>query len=238
MNHNLQKKLQLKEFNDVKYIPILVEESSFKENIDFMDTLGLKNTKNIVFVSVELNELTAPAFKNFMPLFQKMRDKFKEKFRLVVIGDKPTKYFKNFELEIDFISRSSIVHQFKSIVKSSADFHLVLNKKNMFSTNSETLFQFAERGLFGIPIATMDQSPLNEIIQDKQTGFLFKKKEDFCTLVEELMKDKKNLLEMSETLKNVVVTNCQLTDDQINILGSLLFDNYDVILTDDEDEHS
>jgi glycosyltransferase involved in cell wall biosynthesis len=235
MNANLQKKLLSKDFKDVKYIPVLIEENSFKENIDFMDTLGVKGTEGIVFVSVDLSVSTAHAFKTFIPIFEKLRKKHKEKFRLVVIGDKPTKYFKQFDLEVDHLSRHSIVGQFKSIVKSTADIHLILNKKNLYSTNSESIFSFVERGLFGVPIVALDQSPWNEVIKHEQTGFLLKKREEFEILVNDLMKDKTKLIDMSNALKNVIISNCQITDELINGLGSIFFDQYKIEVDESND---
>jgi hypothetical protein len=235
LNEHLKSKLESMGFNDVKYIPILIDEDSFKENIDFSDTLGIKNTPGIVFMSVELNENTISAFKTFVPYFINLCRQHKEKFRLVIIGDNPKKYFKKIEFEYDHISKGSIIHQFKAVVKSSADFHLVLNKKSTYSINSESICSFVERGLFGIPVATMDVPPYNEFI-DEHTGFILKTKPDLQTLIHKLLKKKENLVDISQTLKSLVVSRCQITEEKINHLGYLFFDEYSKIEEDENED--
>ena len=234
MNTNLRKKLLSKQFEDVKYVPVLIEENSFKENIDFMDTLGLNGTEGIVFVSVELDEHTAPGFKAFIPQFEKLRKEHQEKFRLVVIGKDPQKLFPKLDMEVDHLPRHSITGTFKQIVKSTADIHLVLNKKHIYDTNSETMFEFVEHGLFGVPIVSIDQSPWNEVVRDGENGFILKKRADFTTLVNDLMKDKKKLIDISKSLKDVIIAHCQITDDMINGLGLLFFENYKEPVQDEE----
>jgi glycosyltransferase involved in cell wall biosynthesis len=226
LNHNLAPKLMKMGYNDVKVIPILIEEQSFKENIDFMDTLGLKNTVNIVFLSMELNQNTRSSFKEFIPVLKEIKKKHDKLFRIVIIGENPIKMFPNFDVEFDFIQKGSIVNQFKTINRSSADIHLVLNKKNEYSTNSETLFSFIENGLFGIPVVTLEVSPLKDVIKDGSNGFILKNRNGLSKLVDELMIDKTTLIAMSNILKTSIINNSQISTENLTKLGESFFDNY------------
>jgi len=228
MNNNLKNKLIQKGCKDVKYVPVFIEEKSFKENIDFMDTLGIKGSKGIVFVSVDLNDETASAFRQYIPIFKKLRKKHGSKFRLVVIGKDPHKYFRKFDLEVVHLPKHSIVGQLKQVVKSSADIHLVLHKKNVYNTNSQNIFDFVEHGLFGIPIVAPDTSPWNDVIKNRENGFLIKSKSEFEDLVKELFKDKQKTIDLSNALKDVIISRCQITDEVIDSLGGIFFYDYKV----------
>jgi hypothetical protein len=234
MNHNLKNKLESSGFKDVKLLPTLIEADSFKENIDFQETLGVRNTPGIVFMSVEINEQTIDSFKGFFVQLKKLKDKYKENFRVVAIGENPNKYCK-IPFEVVHVPKGSIVHQYKAVVKSTSDFHLILNKKNEYSTNSDTYFKFVEYGMFGIPVASLNMSPWNELIDDKVNGFLLKNKGELVSLVKSIIDDKTSIIEFSTTLKNMVHNTCQLTEDKINKVGSIIFDDYKT--EDHDDDH-
>jgi glycosyltransferase involved in cell wall biosynthesis len=226
LNHQLAKKLKEKGFSDVKYAPILIEENEFKSNIDYMDTLGLKGTSGMFFLSVDLNENTKNAFKEFIPQFTELREKHENNFRLVVIGDHPTKYFSNFEMEVDHLSRGSIVHQFKNINKSSADLHLILNKKSEFSANSDSLIDFVEHGMFGIPCVTLENPYWKDFVKDKQNGFLLKNRSKLVELVDQSIEDKSAIMDLSKQLKASVIQNSQISEENLNQLGYTFFGGY------------
>jgi hypothetical protein len=226
LNYNLKSKLESKGFKSVEYVPILVEEGSFKENIDFMDTLGVKGTSGMCYLSCELNDQTKVAFGDFIPYFEQLKEQHKDNFKLIVIGDHPIKYFPNFEVEFHHLSKGSIIHQFKSVVKSSADIHLILNKKNEYSSNSETLFSFVDRGLFGIPIASLSVSPMKEVITNGQNGFLMNNRKDLVEIIDGIIKDKSTLRDMSKTLKDTVRQTSQINEDNLEWLGSIFCDGY------------
>jgi len=226
LNHHLAKKLREKGFSDVQYCPILIEENEFKSNLDHMDTLGLKGTTGIFFLSVDLNENTKNAFKEFIPQFVELRKKHENKFRLVIIGDHPTKYFPNFDMEIDHLSRGSIVHQFKNINKSTADLHLILNKKSEFSSNSDSLIDYIEHGMFGIPCITLDNPYWKEFVKDKQNGFLIKVRSELITLVDESINDKSAIMDLSKKLKASVVQTSQISEENLRQLGFVFFGGY------------
>lgn len=224
LNGNLLNKLKEKGFEDIQYCPILIDQQTFLENLDYKDALGTRLTTGMLTLSCELREHTKSAFKEFIPLFNKLQKTHKTKFKLVVLGDDPQKVFKGIELDYTNLPTGSIVSQLKRIWKSSADIHLILNKKNVYSANSETLYSFVDRGMFGIPIATLDVSPLKEIIKDGKNGFILKKRADLIPLVAKHLKSKKQLIDISKTLKESVIKTSQVSDENLLWLEKIFFD--------------
>ena len=235
LNPNLAKKLISKGFKDVKWCPVFIDEDTFKENIDFSDTLGIKNAEGIMYLSCELIDSTKSAFKEYIPIFVALKEKYKENFHLIVIGKNPSKLFPNLDFEYERIQRGSIVHQMKSIVRSSADIHLILNKKNEYSNNSESLYTFIERGLFGVPIVSIPISPYKEIIKPNKNGYILKSRKDLLRLVDEFMKDKKQLIEVSTNLKNSIVDNFQLDNEKRETIVNVFF-NYELKKSSENDD--
>jgi len=227
LNPNLVKKLTDKNFPDVRYLPIIISPEDFNENIDFMDTLGIKNTAKMVFVSVDLNDQTKNSFLQYITIFTQLKEKHNQNFRLVIMGDNPKKHFPKFDLEYDHLKKASIIAHNKMIVKSSADFHLVLNKKNEYSTNSENIYTYVDRGMYGIPVATLNVSPLNHMIDNNHNGFIMNTRSDLIKIVDTLMKDKSALIEMSTVLKASVYKNHKLSEETLDYLGSAFFDGYE-----------
>jgi len=224
LNQNLLQKLKSKGFKDVQYCPILIDEQTFLENIDYKDALGVRLTDGMLTLSCELKEHTKSAFKEFIPQFQELQKKYKNKFKLVVLGDNPEKHFQQLDLEYTHLDTGSIIAQFKRIWKSSADIHLMLNKKNIYSANSDTLYSFIDRGIFGIPVATLDVSPLKEIIKNGKNGFILKKRADLIKLVAEHIKSKKQLIDISKELKSSIIKVSQVSDENLIWLGKIFFD--------------
>ena len=236
LNPNLANKLIAKGFKDVRWCPIYIDEETFKANIDFAETLGLKNTDGIVFLSCELIDSTRSAFKEYIPIFQKLKKKYKEKFRLVVIGKNPNRIFPDLGFQVDRLQRGSIVNQFRAIVRSSADIHLILNKKNEYSNNTESMYTYIERGLFGVPIVSIPVSPYKEIIDNKVNGYLIKSRGDLESLVKEFMKDKEGLREVSSKLKNDIVAQFQLDEEKRDNLIRIFFDVNPTVEESERDE--
>jgi len=144
----------------------------------------------------------------------------------VVIGKNPNSLFSNLGFEVDRIQRGSIVNQMKAIVRSSADFHLVLNKKNEYSNNSEAMYTYVERGIFGIPIASIPVTPFKEIIEDRVNGYILKTRNDLPKLITALMKDKTELIEISTKLKNNIVSQFQLDEEKRSHLIEIFFNDF------------
>ena len=102
LNDKLKEKLQLKGFESVKTLPIFYAEDVLKENIDFQDSLGIKHTPKIFYLSCDLNEYNYDSFKEYVPVLKKIQEKHKRNFRLIVIGDDPKKYYpKTFQRVIE-----------------------------------------------------------------------------------------------------------------------------------------
>lgn len=223
LNANLRDKLIEKGFKDVQYTPILIDETTFLENINYSETVGTRLTEKMFILSCELSESTKSAFKEWIPQFRELVNKYKSKFKLVVMGEDPKKVFPDFDVDHTLIKTGSIISHFKLVNKSSADIHLALNKKNLYSSNSETLYSFIDRGLFGIPVATLDVPPLRDVIQANQNGFILKKRTDLLLLVAEHIKSKKKLMEVSKAVKETVLKNCQVSDENIAQLSKIFF---------------
>jgi hypothetical protein len=240
LNHNLLLKLKSKGFLDVQYCPILIdaqdETSTFLENIDYGDTLGTRLTNKQFVLSCELREHSVSAFKEFIPQFEALKKQHDNRFKLVVLGDDPAKHFPSFDIDYTHLATGSIVSQFKRIWKSSADVHLILNKKNIYSSNSETMYSFVDRGMFGIPVATLEVSPLKEVIKHDSNGFILKKRADLIKLVADHIGSKKKLIEMSKTLKEKVVKASQVSDENLIWLGKIFFDFREFAEEEVEDE--
>jgi len=227
LNSNLAQKLNEKGFSDVKRCPILIDQEMFSENINFDETMGIKNTAGIVFMSIELSESSLSAFKGYIPILKKIKQKYQDKFRLIIITvGKGKSLFKGLDFKVGHIAKNSIINQYNAIVKSSADFHLVLNRNNKYFANTEPLFTYVERGMFGIPIVSIPVSPYKEIIKHEENGYIIKKKSDLLDLVGSMIKDKKKLIKLSSRLKEDVTKHFQIDDEKTEYLMSVFFDGY------------
>jgi glycosyltransferase involved in cell wall biosynthesis len=204
----LGKKLMEKGIKDVKQVPMLCDFDTIKENIDFQETLGVKNTPDM-FVC-DLNEQNVDSFEAYLDVFIELKDKYSDRFRLVVIGDDPKKYFKEIDFEYSYLSKGSIVHKYKNIVKSVADCHLVLNKKNDYYKNSHDISDFIERGFFSIPLIAMNTDPYKSVIKKNETGYLINSRKQLLDIVEKNMSNKEDLIKVSESVKNQVIEDYQI----------------------------
>lgn len=226
LNQHLLEKLESKGFRDIQYCPIVIDPDTFLENIDYQDTLGIRLTEGQMVLSCELTYDNKNAFKEFIPQFRELEKKHGANFKLVILGEEPQKYFSDFDMECTIIPRGSIVSQFKMIWKSSADIHLMLNKKNIYTTNSMNLFSWVDRGMLGIPIVSLNVSPLKELIENGKTGFLINRRSDLVKLVDEHIASKATLVEMSKSLKEFIRQSCQLDDKKLEYLGHI-FGNFE-----------
>lgn len=219
LNENLAKKLIQKGFKDVKTIPIIIDQESFIENVDFAQTLGIKNATGTVFMSIDLTPENKHVFLIWLPILIDIKKKYKNLFRIVVTGTKIEEFYPDKDIfEYDFIKRGSIIHQLKSIVQTSADIHLQLNSLNEYYNNSENEITFVEHGLFGVPIVTMNVSPFNTLIENKKNGFILKSRKSLSILIESLIKSKKEIVEISTDLKSEILTNYSNNDQNFNKL--------------------
>ena len=226
LNHNLKNKLIAKGYQDVKYVPILLSTDHVLANVDYSETLGTKFAPKLIIISVELNESTRQSFKPFIPVFKNLKDQHGFKCRIIIMGDDPKKYFEDLDFEYEHIGKSSLVHHFKAIVKSSADIHLALNKKSEYSSHSESIYSFVERGLLAIPLVSLNTSPLNEFIHDRKNGYLINTRNDLIKVVEEIIKDKTELINISKEVEKEINQKCQYTFENVETMAEIFSENF------------
>ena len=216
LNEKLKEKLQLKGFESVKTLPVFYAEDVLKENIDFQDSLGIKHTPKIFNLSCDLNEYNYDSFKEYIPVLKKIQEKYKRNFKLIVIGDDPKKYYPKINIEYTHLKKGSIVHKYKNIFKSTADCHLVLNKKTEYYINSEMISDYVERGVFSIPIISMKTYPYNQKIVNGENGFLLNARKDLIKIVDSNINDKISLQEICSNIREDLSVNHEVIKKDIN----------------------
>lgn len=226
INDRFAGKLREKGFSDVKTLPIFYAEDILKENVSFDDTLGIKHTPKIFYLSCDLNENNYDSFKDYIPVFKKIQEKHKKLFRLVIIGDNPKKYYPKINIDYIHLTKGSIVHKYKNIVKSTADCHLVLNKKTEYYMNSESICDYVERGVFSIPIVSMNVYPYSEIIKNEENGFLLKARKDLANIVDSHIKNKTVLQKVCSNIKLDLERNHELDAEKLEYIKTQFIFNY------------
>lgn len=216
LNEKLAKKLTEMGFEDVRTLPLLFDKDTITENVDYKDTLGVKNALKMFVLSVDLNEYNYSNLKDFIPVFEKIKKKHKDNFKLVFIGDDPKQHYPKFNMVYTHLKRGSIVHKYKSILKSSADCHLVLNKKTTYYQNSDIIADYMERGVFDIPIISMNTHPFNEIISNNKNGFLLNRRMDLLKIVDNNIDDKTNLCTIYANIKQDLSESHQIDMEQLS----------------------
>jgi len=219
LNRKLQDKLLKKDFPDVKCIPILIHEETMKEGIDWSNTLGQKNLPGALTISIDLTLAKRDSFKKFLPILREIQKKHGKLFKVVVIGDNPKKTFGDIGIDYEHLNRSSIIHQYKNIVKSAADLHLVLSKKTDYWENSETIIDFVERSVFATPLVTFNVDPFQEIIKNEKNGYLIEKRSDLKKIADELIADNSRLIEMSESIRVYATQTFSYNENTIRLLA-------------------
>jgi hypothetical protein len=226
MNDKLNDKLIGKGFQDVKTMAVLYAGDVLKENVDFKNTLGNKHTANMFFLSIDLNDYNASNFKDYIPVLEEIQAKHKKNFRLIMLGDDPKKHFPKIKLEYTYLKKGSIIHKYKAIVQSNADCHLVLNKKTDYHINSEIYADYIDRGLFSIPIISMNAYPYNELISNGENGFLINARKDLAKIVSENIADKAKLGEICTNIKEDLEKYYEIDGDKLKYIENLFVDGY------------
>ena len=72
----------------------------------------------------------------------------------------------------------------------------------------------------------MNTSPLNEFIHDRKNGYLINTRNDLIKVVEEIIKDKTELINISKEVEKEINQKCQYTFENVETMAEIFSENF------------
>lgn len=163
----------------------------------------------------------------YLQEFVKIKEQYGSKVNFTFFGcdsskDKP--YAKLSAIEHQFIKPVSVVHYFKQLKSLDFDVLFIPLIPSNFNATSENYNKYLEAGLFGIPVIVLNIFPYKDIIIDKRNGFLLNSKEEFVSLVGEMLDRVDGVRSVGQNAKKDVCDNFVYSQEKVKLLSSQFYE--------------
>lgn len=156
-------------------------------NIEFFQTPSLlskigfegittieKPTDDIVRVGMVASIESIAEYKYFTPLFKRIKEKYKDKLELIILGWKPNASEVLKEVDITYHKSVSFLDYYRTIKNLHFDLILIPMRPvtHYVYTN---IVQFLEASAIGVPVIALKNSSYSKVIEHEKNGILVEK---------------------------------------------------------------
>ncbi|QKX04184.1 glycosyltransferase [Aquimarina sp. TRL1] len=165
-----------------------------------------KPQEEIVRVGMIGTLKAAKDFRYFLPLFKKIKEKYKDKVELIIFGWDGKNQSGNESLkgvEITFHKSVSFLNYYQTLKNLHLDILLIPMRSLHYYTYSNTI-KFLEAAALGIPVIALAHSSFDDEINDGENGVLAWKLPEWEEKLVALIDNPKNRIELGERAKKWV----------------------------------
>ncbi|MBL4575807.1 MAG: glycosyltransferase family 4 protein [Opitutaceae bacterium] len=174
---------------EMEFIPNLVSRFGYQE----AEPLS-KNKTDIVRIGIIGTGATAYDTLSIIDVLKELKEKHEDKIELIFFGwngklpnrEEPLK-----DIPFTYVKSVSFLDYFDQLNKLELDIALLPSKKIPFNTHGKSFIKALEFAVFAIPVVATDLAPYNEVIENKETGFLVKEQKQWIAVLDQLIEDKK-----------------------------------------------
>ena len=148
--------------SSIKILPYIIDEKNWNYNLTSNKKIINSNKKTVILFSATSSVNFRKGFNFLVDAINNYLDK--EKYFLLVVGDKPKK-FEDIKIEKKYFGYIDSEKTLKNIYFSSDIFVM----PSLFESFGQV---FLEAGCFGLPSVTFDNTAASEIIKHKKNGYL------------------------------------------------------------------
>jgi hypothetical protein len=124
-------------------------------------------------------------------------------------------------LKFLYIKPVSIIHWFKTLRAAQIDFLFIPLINNAYNNTSETYIKYVESGLHNIPVLAPMVHPYNEIVKDKQNGFLYNNQNDLLDKMIYIITNPDEMKKVGQNAYNDVMKNFHFSNENLAYLQEI-----------------
>ncbi|TPN87164.1 glycosyltransferase [Aquimarina algicola] len=194
------------------WLPSLISSIGF-EGISSV----VKPNDNIVRVGIIGSLKSAADYRYFLPMFKKIKEKYKDKVELVIFGwngknAKEVEVLK--EVDITYHKSVSFLDYYQTLKNLHFDVVLIPMRSLNYYAYSNTI-QFLEAAAIGVPVIALEHSSYAQVIDHKKNGILALKLPEWESSLIQLIEEPEFRNKLGENAKKWVWKNRSYTQKNL-----------------------
>ncbi len=199
----------------MEFIPNLVSQFGYQE----AEPLN-KNETDKVRIGIIGTGATAYDTLTIVDVLKELTKKHKDKVELILFGwngKLPHKKEPLKDIPFTYVKSVSFLDYFDQLNKLQLDIALLPSKKIPYNTHGKSFIKVLEFAVYAIPVVASNLPPYDEVIENKETGFLVSTPKQWITVIDRLIEDKKLRDRIGKSALKEVWRNFSFTNQSIQI---------------------
>ncbi len=199
----------------MEFIPNLVSQFGYQE----AEPLN-KNKTDKVRIGIVGTGATAYDTLSIIDVLKELTKKYKDKIELILFGwngKLPHKKEPLKDIPFTYVKSVSFLDYFDQLNELHLDIALLPAKKIPFNTHGKSFIKALEFSVYAIPVVASNLPPYNEVIENKESGFLVNAPKQWITVIEQLIEDQKLRERIGKSALKEVWRNFSYTNQTIQI---------------------